>query len=326
MPSIKTIKQRIKSVKNTAQITKAMEVVSANKMRKSQEFAIRARPFAVASLEMLKNLLTRTPELPPLLKEREIKKSLLAVITSDKGLAGAFNANVIKKAENWIQERTKSNTSFGLLTIGKKAREYFSSRAVKDYSIYKKFLGFGDFRTLEETLPIAEAIMEGFLKEEFDEVFAVYTHFRTTLLQEVVLKKILPTRKDNIEELVKGILPEHGRFSQQSTTNNQSFEKIRIHGGVEVQPTTYHYEYKFEPSAEEILSELVPQLLKMQIHHIILESNASEHSARMVAMKNASDNAKELISELSLAYNKARQAGITRELIEITAGKEALEV
>lgn len=312
MASIKTVKQRIKSTKNTAQITKAMEVVSATKMRKSQGFAIQARPFAAASLELMRNLLARTPtqDLPPLLIPREIKKRMLLVVTSDKGLAGAFNANVLRQAEQWVEERKKSGQNFILVTIGKKARDYFSARGGERYPVQQSFVGFGDYSTLAQTLPVAERIIEGYLNTEWDEVQAVYMNFRTTLLQEPVLKKMLPVETEGIEDAVRAILPERGKYSATGKVQHA---------------TSYIYEYTFEPNPAVILSSLVPQLLRMHVHHIILESNASEHSARMVAMKNASDNAKELITDLTLEYNKARQAGITRELTEITAGKEALE-
>lgn len=308
MPSTKSIKQRIKSVQNTAQITRAMEVVSATKMRKSQEFALRARLYAIASLEMLNNLLTRTPKLPLLLCKREIRNSFLLVVTSDKGLAGAFNSNVIKKAENWIAEKKASGKNYTLITIGKKAKDYFERRKVV---LRKSYIYFSDFSTLQETLPVANIILQGFINNEWDEVDAIYTNFRTTLKQETVQKKILPVSQEGIKETVEGIVPEKGRYAEVAVQKKES--------------TIFQYEYKFEPSAQEILDMLIPQLLRMHIHHIILESNASEHSARMVAMKNASDNATELIDDLTLIFNKARQANITRELIEITAGKVALE-
>lgn len=285
-----------------------MEVVSATKMRKAQEFAIRARPFAVASLEMLKNLLSRTETRPSLLEERDIKKSLLLVVTADKGLAGAFNANVLKQAETWVEEKRSRGKEFTLLTVGKKAKDYFERRNVP---VQDSFIKFGDHAHIDETLPVADAIIEGFSFGAWDEVFAVYTHFRTTLKQETAFKRVLPVTEAGIEEIVTSILPEHGRFS---TTEDKRTAR-----------THYSYEYTFEPSPDEILRALIPQLLRMQIHHMILESNASEHSARMVAMKSASDNAKDLIGELTLEFNKSRQAGITRELTEITAGREALE-
>ena len=232
------------------------------------------------------------------------------MVTSDKGLAGAFNSNVIKKAEVWVKDKKTRGAPYTIITVGKKARDYWERR--KEL-IYENFIGFGDYTALEDTLPVAKILMDGFLSGAWDEADAVYMNFRTTLLQEAILEKILPVTGKGIEGAVAGILPERGRFAQPPVSN--------------LQPTaSYRYEYKFEPSPAEILNELVPQLLRMHVHHIILESNASEHSARMVAMKSASDNARELIGELTLTYNKARQAGITRELTEITAGKEALEL
>jgi len=306
MASTRDIKRRIKSVKNIAQITKAMEAVAANKMRKSQEFAIQARPYAVASLELLHNLLSRTPNAPALLKSREVKKSALLVVTSDKGLAGAYSSNVIRVAEKWVADKKKSGAEFTLIVVGKKARDYFSHRGIP---IHESFSGFGDFSELDETKAITDLIVNGFLIGSWDEVYAVYTHFRTTLRQEVLARKLLPATEAGISEMVQGILPEHGRYSK---THDKKAVPLAI-------------EYKFEPSTSEIINTLVPRIIAMHVHHVILEANASEHSSRMVAMKNASDNAKDLIADLSLVYNKVRQAGITREIIEITAGKQALE-
>lgn len=326
MSSIKTIKQRIKSVKSTSQITKAMEVVSATKMRRSQEFAIRARPYAVASLELLHNLLRRSPIRPGLLKSRPVKKSALLVVTSDKGLAGAFSSNVIKKTELQIDEYRVLRRPYILITVGKKAREYFERRRIPVLESYSEF---GDFTELSQTLPIADRMIAGFLNSEWDEVDAVYTNFRTTLVQEATIKKILPVTEKGIEEVVAGILPQAGRYAQGSLPrHSERSEESRDPSALPQNDNVmghYNYEYQFEPSANEILDALVPQLIRLHIHHIILESNASEHSARMIAMKNASDNAKGIITDLTLVYNKVRQAGITRELTEITAGKEALE-
>lgn len=331
MPSTKAIKQRIKSVKNTSQITKAMEMVSAAKMRRSQQFALAARPYAVASLEMMQNLLRRAPqgrgaaEVTPLLREREIKNKVLLVVTSDKGLAGAFNANVLRKADAWITDQRQKEIPFSLIAVGKKAKEHCERRGITPA---KSFWKFGDYTDLSETLPIADFLLTGFQNGQWNSVEAVYTHFRTTLLQETALKKILPATEQGLEDAVRSILPERGRFSQARTNADDTRTDADIiprESTSSKRKPAYWYEYKFEPSPQEILSVLVPQLIKMHIHHIILESNASEHSARMVAMKNASDNARELIGDLTLAFNKARQANITRELVEITAGREALE-
>lgn len=309
MASTRDIQKRIKSVKSIAQITKAMEAVSANRMRKSQSFAIEARPYAVASLEMLENLLGRTPNLPAILQGRPVKKSLLVIVTGDKGLAGAYNANVLRAADKWVHKMRHEKKDFVLITVGKKAKEHFTR---KSGDICNSFAGFSDYSKLKETHPIADVVVNGFASGLWDEAFAVYTNFKTTLRQEVAVRKILPVTKEGIVEMVLGVFPEYGRYAPKKGQELVSAPK-------------YSLEYIFEPSPEVILSALIPKLLHMHMHHIILEANASEHSARMVAMKNASNNAKDIIGDLTLVYNKVRQAGITRELIEITAGSEALK-
>ena len=310
MASIKSIKQRIKGAQNTAKITKAMEVVSATKMRRSQQFALRARPYAVVSLELMGNILScmETIEgapIHPLFSKRPVASRALLVVTADKGLAGAINTNVLKKADVWIASHT--DAPYALVTVGKKAKEYYERRGMP---ITKSFFGFGDYSTREQTLPVAEALVNGFLDGLWDEVDAVYTNFRTSLLQESVTRSMLPATREGLEETVRGIMPEAGKFAMSDLPATSA--------------GMYRYEYTIEPSPEEVLSVLVPQLLRIHIHHIILESNASEHSARMVAMKNASDNARELITDFTRLYNQVRQAGITRELAEISAGAEAL--
>jgi F-type H+-transporting ATPase subunit gamma len=311
MASVKSIKQRIKGAQNTAKITKAMEVVSATKMRRCQQFALRARPYAVASLEMLRNILTRTARSEkalkhPLFENRVVTSRALLVVTADKGLAGAINTNVLKKADAWIAAH--DDLPYVLVTVGKKAKEYFER---KNVPITHSFFGFGDFSTREQTRPVAEALIQGFVDHSWDTVDAVYTNFRTSLLQESVVRPLLPASEGGLTEVVRSIIPEAGRFA--SSTIAAAPE------------SPYRYEYVIEPSAEEVLTRLVPQLLYMHVHHIILESNASEHSARMVAMKSASDNAQELITDFSRLYNQVRQAGITSEIAEISAGAEALQ-
>ena len=305
MPSLKDIKRRIRSVKNTSQITKAMEVVSATKMRRSQELALSGRPYALAALNILKNISARISTPPPILEKREIKKTLVLVITSDKGLAGAFNSNVLRQYERWIKEN--KDIPFAVATVGKKARDYFAARKARTF---KSFTGFGDYVSRGETEPMSEFLLNGYVGREWDRVAVFYTNFRTTLKQEAKMIEVLPIHTEKIEETIRGITPEYGRFMATS---------------YKPQATSYHYEYKFEPTAGEVLEKLLPILFKIQLHHIVLESNASEHSSRMVAMKNASENAKELIGELTIVYNKSRQAGITRELTEIITGREALE-
>lgn len=310
--SVRDIRRRIKSVKSIAQITKAMEAVSANKMRKSQMFALNARPYAIAALELLENLIATTPRLPDFFTGREVKKTAILVVTADKGLAGAYNSNVLRAAEKFAAGLSREKKDFAVITVGKKAKEYFSRRG---FPIAASFSGFSDFSKLHETNPVADSVMAGFKAGSYDEVVAIYTHFRTTLKQEVAVRKVLPLTREGIIEMVLGILPEHGKYAPKA--GHQS--------AVSKAATAPHSaEYIFEPDPAAILSALVPRLLAMHVHHAILEANASEHSSRMVAMKNASDNARDLIDDLSLRYNKVRQAGITRELIEITAGREAL--
>ncbi len=307
MTAIKAIKLRIRSTKNTSQITKAMEVVSATKMRRAQQSALAARPFAVAMLQMIHNLLLRSPYRPPLLTPRPVTKIMLILVTSDKGLAGAFNAGVLRKAESWMREQEQRAIPYMIITVGKKAREFCARKKIVPIA---SFVSFGDFRHLEDTLPIADRIIDGFRRDEWDEVYAIYTNFRTTLVQDAIIKKILPATEESITETVKSILPERGRFAYLT-----EYKKAY----------TYNYEYKIEPSPDALLEKLADDSVRVHVHHLILESNASEHSARMIAMKNASENAKELIGGLTQLYNKARQSAITQELTEITGGREALE-
>ena len=320
MATLRTIRLRIKGTKNIKQITRAMEAVSAVKMRKSQSVALAARPYATASLRMLKNLEASMRKgdtgVHALLTKREgspnaeggrVKKTLLVVITSDKGLAGPFNANVLKKAEAFIKTR---NTSL-VATVGKKATEYFSRRNRKPLI---SWTGFGDFASVEEVEPLFEGIHEAFTSGKADEVFICYTNFLSAMKQEVVLRRLLPFSEEGLEEMVRGIVPAKGKFSEIGLESKASPSgKARPYGG-----------YLFEPSPNEIFDEILPALLKIEIYHAILEANASEHSSRMVAMRNATDNAGELIKSYTVSLNKARQSAINKELAEITGGSEAL--
>ena len=306
MPSVKSIKQRIKSTKNTAQITKAMEMVSAAKMRRSQETALHGRPYAAASIRIVKNVLAKLEEKPGLLLSREAKSKLILIVTSDKGLAGALNANILRKTDEWLANEKNDGINILAIAVGKKAIDYCFRKNIK---MEKFFTGFGDAGSTEETIEISGYVLAGFLEKKWDEVDIIYTHFRTTLLQEVRVRKVLPITIENLEASIKSIVPEHGRFAE--VKNGNSLKETD--------------DYLFEPTSKEVLDVLLSQLLAIHIHNVILEANASEHSARMVAMKSASDNAKKLVTDLTLVYNKARQSNITREILEITAGAEALQ-
>ncbi len=316
MKSTREIKHRMKSIENTRQITRAMEAVSATKMRRSQEFALVARPYAEHALRLLGEVSEKTARKShPLLEKRKAGKTCLIVINSDKGLCGGYNSAVLRKAHEYLRKQETGNRKqefVDIIVVGKKARDYFKFR---NYQIAGEFLGFGDFVKMEETLPVSERILMDWQEKKYSEIICAYTNFVSTLKQEAVVRTILPITKKSIEEIVAAIAPEKGRYAEKDTRLRQGY------GG----QAKYNYTYLFEPSREKVLDELLPLLVKIKIHHMILEANASEHSARMVAMKNASENAKEILEELTLFYNKARQAAITEQIAEVTAGREAVE-
>ncbi len=311
MESIHHIKARIKTVKNVGQITKAMELVAATKMRKAQEIAMRSRPYAYGALELLRNVTASTSLVTPLTQERAVQKTLVIMVASDKGLTGSFNTQVFKAADIFFkndQTTQRADHVYMMLPIGKKSLYY----AVKNkVNIAKHFSGVGDYITPEECMPIGELAMKGYLEHAWDRVVIISTHFRTTLKQEVLVRQLLPMSVPEIRKAIDEIIPEHGRFA-----SSGNFAANKTHN----KPI----EYIFEPSPAAVLEALLPHLLAMQLYHAILEANASEHSARRVAMKTASDNADELSGGLTLLYNKARQASITTELIEITSTQQAL--
>ena len=304
------IKARLKSVKNIGQITKAMEVVSATKMRKAQEVALRSRPYAFKALELLETILkTQIPNSKfqiPLTQTREVKNTLIVVVASDRGLAGAFNSQVLRMVENFF--KADAVGSYSAVLVGKKSQNYINK---KNIPVVQMFTGFGDFVLPEEIEPLEQLVVKGFLEGTWDRVMTVSTHFRSTLKQETLVHQLLPLDVSKISETVKEIVPERGRFSEMRNDESRM--------------TNNATEYILEPNPYTLVASLLPHLVKMQLYHLILEANASEHSARMVAMKTASDNAGELADDLTLEFNKARQASITKEIIEITSTMNALQ-
>jgi F-type H+-transporting ATPase subunit gamma len=311
MESIHHIKSRIKTVQNVGQITRAMEMVAATKMRKSQEVALRSRPYSYGILEFLHNISSNENLDSEFVMTRDVKNTLIVIIASDKGLTGAFNTQVLKSADAFFtQDKKRQNEkhSYKILAIGKKSLQY----ALKNnHDVIADYSGAGDYVKPEECSHIAKIISDGFLNKKWDRVMVISTHFRTTLKQEVLIRQLLPMNIDEIKKTINEIIPEHGRYA--NGLNSNSVDKM--------QNNTEHI---FEPSQKEVLENLMPHILSMQLYHIILEANASEHSARRVAMKTASDNADGLSEKLILIYNKARQANITTELIEITSTQQAL--
>ncbi len=307
MAGSRIIKSRIRSTKNIQQITKAMQSVSAVKMRKSEAAAVKGRFYALYALDILAKIEAHTKvsvkSLSPLFESNDTaEKTCLVIITSDKGLAGAFNSNVIRKSEEFIK---KSDSPVEIVAVGKKGRDFFSRKGL---TVVKDFEGAGDLATLTEAEKIASFIVSLYTEKKYKRVDIMFTNFVSALKLEVLHRPLLPLNTETLKQVVDSIVPTTGKFSE---VKNESIPKVS--------------EYKFEPSPEEIVLSLVPKLVELEIFHSILEANASEHSARMIAMKNASENAKEMIGKLTIKYNKERQAQITKELIEITSGKNALE-
>ena len=318
MESPQNIKKRLKSVNNINKITKAMELVAATKMRKSQEIALASRPYAFAALDFLATVSTLNQELPELFNKREVKKVLFVLVSSDKGLAGAFNSSVFKKFEKHEREYPTSAKGFNIekeekffVAVGEKANNYLVKKGL---NVVKKFVQAGDYTTPEQVKPIADFIVEGYLEEKWDRVIIISTHFRSALKQEPHIRRVLPIDFDHVKETVREIIPERGKFADSIKECQITFvpDKSKIR------------DYLIEPSGKEVLDKLAKHLFFMQVYHLILEANASEHSARRMAMKTASDNASDLGSALNLQYNKSRQSKITTEISEISAGAEAL--
>ncbi len=316
MESLQQTKNRIKGVKNINQITKAMEMVAATKMRRSQEIALASRPYALTALDLLATL-SRLADvtLPALLEKRPVKNTLIVLMTSDKGLAGSFNANVIRDFERALRREKIDlrDTRYAAIAVGQKAAAYLEKRA----NLRAKYVRVGDYTSIDQVQPLASELIRGFLSKDWDEVRVWSTHFKSALLQTVIERRILPVDYENLRATAREIVPEKGRFAELVRENHVPF----FNGG---KPEELK-EYLVEPSPDVILADLAGHLVLMQIYHLILEANASEHAARRVAMKSASDNAEELAHELTLLYNKSRQAAITKELIEITAGAESLK-
>lgn len=315
MESIHHIRTRLASVKNIGTITKAMEVVSATKMRRAQSIALNSREYAFASLSALTDLLAHMPgealDAHPLVAgiPTATPTTLVVLVASDRGLAGAFNGSVARTADAFLaRDRAKPRKvkpSYRLLVVGKKLAGYAAKSGLP---LERVFTDFGDYATPAEMEPLAELILAGYESGKWNRVVVISTHFKTTLSQTTIMRRILPMRIDWVKEAAAELVPEHGRFSE-----------LRKH--FDTERTEPPHDYLFEPGTHEALSYLLPHLVRMELLDLMLEANASEHSARMVAMKNASTNSKELGETLTLSYNNARQALITKEMIEISSAQ-----
>lgn len=307
MESLRTIKNRMRSIKNTSQITKAMEMVAASKMRRAQEFAINTRFYTIKSLELLANLGSRVKDVKHFLLEKpQSDKVCFLAVASDKGLCGGFNSSVLSAVMAEAKKYEKGNID--IVAVGKRGADFLKN---KGFNVVATFSGFGDYADISETSAVARFLLDCQKEGRYRDVFAFYNKFISTLKQKPMNHEIAPFNFEVLKEVAKEIIPESGRYSDLKN------EFLQTEG--------QNYEYIFEPSSEEVLKNILPNLFEIVVHYIILEANASEHSARMMAMKNASENTKDILKELNLSYNKARQANITRELSEISAGAEALK-
>ena len=295
--ALKDIKTKIKATERMNKVTRAMEAVSAVKMRKTQATAIGGRSYARAALSILARLSgTDHVTKHPLSEHREYKRVALVVMTSDKRLAGALNSSVLKKAVESVSEFKPEQVS--VYAYGKKADEFFSRRG---YTVAARYENKSDSIEIETMEELSSELTRAFLAAEYDKVTVVYSNFKSTFEQIATERRLLPLSMGALNDIVFGIIPVKGKWSEPKAV---------------IAPTAY----SVEPSEDDVLSILVPRLVAVALYHMLLESKASEHSARMVAMKNASDKSKEVVRDLTRKYNKVRQAAITREVSEIISG------
>ncbi len=313
----KAIKRRIKSVSSTKKITKAMELVSASKMRKAVDTALRTRVYAKLAWDILVDLSKTQKSEIPLLKMRRVKKVLLILITSNRGLCGSFNSNIIKKTaiqmqnpKNLSRQRiagkdlvTEGPVEVDVLGLGRKGADFAKKMG---YNLIASFTSMSDTPGLSDILPISKMVIEEYSKKSYDKVVVAYTDFKSALTQTPKLRQVLPISEHDLEKMIEEV----GEEDLQKEKTKIVAEKIG--------------DYLFEPTRDIVLEMILPRLVESQILQAALESAASEHSSRMLAMRSASDAAVEMIDELNLNFNKARQAAITQEIAEIAGGAAAL--
>ncbi|RYE29867.1 MAG: ATP synthase F1 subunit gamma [Sphingobacteriaceae bacterium] len=291
MANLKEVRNRITSVSSTQQITKAMKMVSAAKLKRATNAIVQMRPYADKLNEILANLSASLEDAAsPYMQVREPVRVLIIAVTSNRGLAGAFNTNVIKAANNLISERYTAQfraNNVSIVAIGRKAQEYYERRKYKVIGNNNELFSELNF---ENTSIITEAVMQGFVNGDYDRVELIYNHFRNAAVQYIKSEQLLPVAQPDKKQVVK----------------------------------TAQVDYILEPSQQEIVNELIPKNIKVQLYKAVLDSHASEHGARMTAMDKATENAGDLLKALKLSYNQARQAAITTELTEIVSGAAAL--
>ena len=282
MPALIDIRRRIRSVKNTQQITKAMKMVSAAKLRRAQEAMFAARPYARKMLEVLNSLATRAhPDSHPLLRERPVERVLVVVVTSDKGLAGGFNSNIIRAAVRFLKSDELTGKRVDLEMIGRKGRDFFRRRA---WPIRAEEIGLFQALQFPRAQQVAHRLIRSYVEAEVDQIWLAYNEFKTVVQQKVIVERLLPIQRLALE------------------------------------PTEPAQDYIYEPDAKGIFDDILPKHVEIQVWRALLESAAAEHGARMAAMDAATNNAGDMIERLTLYMNKVRQAAITKEIIEVVSG------
>ena len=285
MPALIDIRRRIRSVKNTQQITKAMKMVSAAKLRRAQDSMFAARPYARKMMEVLNSLATRAdPDAHPLLQEHGDEKVLLVIVTADKGLCGGFNANIIRAAARFLEEQQRGPRKLELDLVGRKGRDFFRRRR---YRVRSEHIGLFQALQFPAAQRIAQSLIKSYVEREVDRIHIVYNEFKTVIAQKVVVEQLLPIRK------------------------------------LELDPKEAPLDYIYEPAPGAIFDEILPKHVEVQVWRALLESAAAEHGAGMAAMDAATNNAGEMIDRLTLHMNKVRQAAITKEIIEVVSGAGA---
>jgi F-type H+-transporting ATPase subunit gamma len=301
MPSLIDLRRRVRAVKNTQQITKAMKMVAASKLRRAQERIMGARPYAVQMQRVLSSVAARVdPSIHPLLAVREHRqgsRTLVIVVTGDKGLCGSFNTNAIKAAGSFVAD-SADPCSLGL--VGRKGREFFGRRG---FDVLFDRIGIFQKLRFEDAQIIAQLAVDAFISEQVDRVMLVYNEFKSMISQRVVVDQLLPIARRDVE----GGAPAAPQPGAPKPTGE---------GG--------QVDYLYEPSAQEIFNQLLPRYVEVQVYRALLESNAAFFAAQMTAMDTATKNSAEMISSLTLFMNKVRQAAITREIIEVVSGAQAL--
>jgi len=290
MPSLKDIKKRIGTVKNTQQITKAMKMVSAAKLRRAQDAVVAARPYADKMHDVLSSLALREDaDSHPLLAKRSKNKALVVLVTGDRGLCGGFNTNIAKAAERFIRQNKEGFEGYELMIIGRKGNDYLKRRhGMEIIKVHEHLVGTGQV-TYPTGALLGQEIIDLYNSDEYDAVYLIYNAFQSAMTQVQTVTQLLPIEPREVPE------------------------------------GAYVSEYIYEPSIGEVLGQLLPKHIEVQIFRALLESTASEHGARMTAMDSASKNASEMIGKLTLQYNRARQAAITKELMEIISGAESIK-